>query len=115
MTSPEQLVSFSQANIDAFVKSGQIWSAGIQDLTARVAASAQASIEETMSAMRAMSGVKSLRDAVELQAGFAKATLEKTMTETGRMAETSLRLAEQASAPITARVTATVDMVSPRA
>ena len=115
MTSPEQLVSFGQANIEAFMKSGQIWSAGIQDLSARVAASAQASIEETMSAMRAMSGVTSLRDAVELQTGLAKATLEKTMNETGRMAETSLRLAEQAAAPITARVTAAVDMVSLRA
>ena len=115
MTSAEQLVSFSQANLEAFMKSSQIWSAGIQDLTARVAASAQASLEETMSAMRAMSGVKSLRDAVELQTGFAKATVEKTVSETGRLAESSMRLAEQVAAPLTARVSAAVDMVSVRA
>ncbi len=115
MTSAEQFVSFGQANLEALMKSGQIWSAGIQDLTARLAANAQTSFEETLSAMRAMTGVKTLRDAVELQAGFAKSAVEKTMSETGRITESSMRLAEQAAAPITARVSAAVDMVAARA
>lgn len=114
MTSAEQFVSFGQANVEALMKSGQIWSAGMQELSAKMAATAQSSIDETMAAMRTLSGVRSLRDALELQTGLAKAAVEKTMSETGKFAETSMKLAEQVSAPITARVTAAVDMVSVR-
>ncbi len=115
MTTAEQFVSFGQANFEAMMKSGQIWTVGVQELSAKMAASAQASLDETLSTMRAMSGVKSLRDAVELQSGFARSAMQKTVSETGRLAETSIKLAEQAAAPITARLTAAVDMVSPRA
>ncbi len=115
MTTAEQFVSFGQANLEAMMKSSQIWTAGVQELSAKMAASAQASLDETLSTMRAMSGVKSLRDAVELQTGLARSAMEKTVSETGRLAETSIKLAEHAAAPIAARLTAAVDMVSPRA
>lgn len=115
MTTAEQFVSFGQANLEAMMKSGQIWTAGVQELSVKLAASAQASLDETLSTMRAMSGVKSLRDAFDLQNGLARSAMEKTVSETGRLAETSMKLAEQAAAPITARLTAAVDMVSLRA
>ena len=115
MTKAEQFVSFGQANLEAVMKSGQIWTAGVQDLSAKMAASAKASFDETLSTMRAISGVTSLRDAFELQSGFARSALEKSVSDTGRLAETSIKLAEQAAAPIAARLTAAVDMVSPRA
>ena len=56
MKTAEELVSFSQGNYEAFVKSSQIWAAGLQDLSKQIAATAQAQIEETMAAMKSFGG-----------------------------------------------------------
>lgn len=109
MKTAEELVSFSQGNLEAMLKSGQIWAAGVQDLSKQVAATAQASFDETMSTFKAMSSVKSLKDAMDLQANLARSTLEKTLAESGKLTDASFKLTEQAIAPITARVTLAVE------
>lgn len=109
MKTAEELVAFSQGNIEAMMKSSQIWAAGMQSLSKQVAATAQASFEETMSTFKAMTSVKSLKDAMDLQASFARSALEKTMTESGKLTDASFKLTEQALAPITARMTLAVE------
>lgn len=109
MKTAEELVSFSQGNLEALLKSGQIWAAGVQDLSKQVAATAQASFDETMSTFKAMTSVKSLKDAMDLQASLARATMEKTLAESGKLTDASLKLTEQAIAPITARVSLAVE------
>ncbi len=105
----EEFVAFGQGNMEAFVKSSQIWTAGVQDLSKQAAATAQAQFEETMSAFKAMTSVKSLKDLFELQSTFAKSAMEKTMAESGKMTDASVKLTEQALAPIAARVTIAVE------
>jgi phasin family protein len=109
MKTAEELVSFGQGNLEAVLKSGQIWAAGMQDLSKQVAATAQASFDETMSTFKALTSVKSLKDAMELQASLARATMEKTLAESGKLTDASFKLTEQAIAPITARVTLAVE------
>ncbi len=112
MKTAEQFVAFSQGNIEAFVKSSQIWSTGVQDLSKHMAAAAQASMEDSMSTFKALTGVKSLKDAFELQTAFARSALEKTVAQSGMLTDASLRLTEQAMAPITARVSVAVEEIS---
>jgi phasin family protein len=108
------MIAFGQGNVEALLKSGQIWAAGVQDLSKQLAATVQANLDETMGSFKAFSGVKSVKDAIDLQATFARTAMEKAMAETGRMTDASLKLAEQAMAPITARVTLAVEtMVKP--
>ena len=109
MKTAEEFVSFGQGNLEALLKSGQIWASGMQDLSKQVAASAQASFDETMATFKAMTSVKSLKDAMDLQANLARATMEKTLAESGRLTDASFKLTEQAIAPITARVTLAVE------
>jgi phasin family protein len=103
MKTAEELVTFSQGNAEALMKSGQIWTAGVQDIGKQIAANAQASFEESMSTFKAMSSVKSLKDAFDLQASLARATMEKAMAESGKLTDASLKLTEQVMAPLTAR------------
>jgi phasin family protein len=105
MRTAEELVQFNQGNFEAFVKSSQIWAAGVQDLTKQAAASAQVSFEETVSTYKALSSVRSVREALELQANLARSSVEKVVAESGRLADASVKLAEKALAPLTARVT----------
>jgi hypothetical protein len=55
MKTAEEMVSFSQGNLEAAVKSSQIWATGMQDLTKSLAASAQAHMDQTMSIWKALS------------------------------------------------------------
>ena len=109
MKTAEELVAFNQGNMEAMVKSGQIWATGMQDLSKHIAAAAQASLDDSMSAFKALSGVKSLKDAIELQSSLARSTLEKSLAESGKLTDASFRLTEQALAPITARVSVAVE------
>jgi phasin family protein len=114
MKTAEQLAQFHQGNMEAIVKSSQIWATGLQDLSKHVASNAQATMEETISTFRAMTSVKSLKEAFELQSSFARASMEKAMSESSKLTETGLKLAEQAYAPITARVNAAVEVFTNR-
>ncbi len=109
MKTAEELVAFSQGNMEAVVKSTQIWAAGLQDLSKHMAAAAQSSVDQSMSAFKAMSGVKSLKDVFELQSAFARSALEKSLTESGKLTDASFKLTEQALAPITARMNVAVE------
>ena len=103
MKTAEEFVAFGQGNLEAMVKCGQIWAAGVQDISKQIASNAQASFDETMSTFKAMSSVKSLKDAFDLQASLARSTLEKTLAESGKLTDASMKLTEQALAPLTAR------------
>ena len=105
MTTAEEMMTFGQGNVEALVKSGQIWATGLQDLGKTVADSAQAQIEHTMSTFKALAAVKSLREAAELQSNLARTAFEKAVADGGKITDASLKLAEQALAPITARMT----------
>jgi phasin family protein len=105
----EEFVSFGQGNLEAVIKSGQILATGLQDIGKQVAAQAQARFDEGVATFRALSSVKSVKEAVELQATYARSTVEKAMADTGKLTDASFKLAEQALAPITARVTLAVE------
>ncbi|MBU6497040.1 MAG: phasin family protein [Rhodospirillales bacterium] len=105
----EEMVSFGQGNVEAIVKSGQIWSAGVQDLSKSFAATAQAQLDQTVATMKALAGVKSLKEAIDLQANLTRNSVETAVAQTGKLTDASMKLAEQAFAPITARVTLAVE------
>ena len=112
MKTAEDFVAFSQGNIEAFVKSSQIWAAGMQDLSKQFAASAKASLDESIATFKAITTAKSLKDAFDLQTAYARSALEKTLAESGKLTDASFKLTEQTLAPLTARVTVAVEKFS---
>jgi phasin family protein len=109
MKTAEELVQFSQGNVEAFVKSGQIWAEGVQSISKQVATSAQTSVEQNLSTLRALTNVRSVKEAIDLQANLARSSVEKAISDSGRLADASVKLAERALAPLTARVTLAVE------
>ncbi len=112
MKTTEEIVAFNQGNYEAMVKSGQIWAAGVQDLSRQFAASAQASFEQGMANLKALTSVKSFKEAVDLQSNLARSAIEKTLANSSKLTDASLKLTEQALAPITARVNLAVQTFS---
>ena len=96
-----------QANPTALASYGL----SLEDLRAALV---QANVDEAMSNFRALTSAKSLKEAFDLQTSFARASMEKALSEGGKLTETSLKLVEQATAPISARVTAAVETFTAR-
>lgn len=109
MKTAEELVAFGQGNLEAFVKSGQIWAAGLQDLTKHVAATAQESFDESAASFKSLTATRSLREIVEIQTNLARAAMEKTMAESGKITDASVKLAEQVAAPLSARFSLAIE------
>ena len=109
MKTAEDMMSFGQGNVEAFIKSGQIWAAGVQDISKSFAATAQAQLDQTVSTWKALAGVKSMKDVFDLQSTLAKSSFEHAMAESGKLTDASMKLAEQTFAPITARVSLAVE------
>jgi phasin family protein len=112
VTTAEELVAFNKGNFEAIVKAGEIWSAGVQDLTKHLTAAAKASFDDSIATFKALTSAKSLKDALDLQTAYARSALEKTLAESGKITDASFKLTEQALAPITARVTHAVEKLS---
>ncbi len=109
MKTSEDMMSFGQGNLEAAMKAAQIFAAGLQDISKQVAASTQASIEESVATMKAIAGVKSIKEVIDLQSSFTRTMMEKAIAESGKLTDASLKLTEQAIAPLTARVSLAVD------
>src|SRR5271168_1161110 len=105
----EEILSFSQGNVEAFIKASQIYTAGLQDISKHFAASSKSSFEESVAFTKSLLGVKSIKEAVDLQTGFAKSSIEKAVSETNKLADATVKLAEQSIAPLTARVALAVE------
>lgn len=112
MKTAEEFVSFGQGNVEAMLKCGQIWAAGVQDLSKSFAATAQAQLDQTVSTWKALAGVKSIKEAVELQSSLARTSMGSAVSETGKLTDASMKLAEQTMAPIAARMSLAVEKFS---
>ena len=112
MKTAEEIVLFGQGNVEAWVKASQIYASGFQDISKQFAASSKASLEEAVAFTKSLMGVKSVKDAVDLQTGFTKSSIERAVSETNKLTDASVKLAEQTIAPLTARITLAVETFS---
>ena len=108
----EEAMEFGRGNFEAFTKATQTYVSGMQELSKQAFAAMQALNEQAVQNAKAMTAVKSLKEAADLQSTFAKAQLEKSMTEATRFSEAAFKLAEQSSAPIAARMTLAVERMT---
>ncbi len=105
-------VAAGKDNLEAFTASSKIWTAGVQDLTKQFAATTKASFEESVAAFKALTSVKSVKEAIELQTAYGKSAMTKAMAESTKLTEASRKLTEEALAPITARISVAVGSFS---
>lgn len=105
----EEAAEFGRGNLEAFTKATQTLTVGFQDLGKQYLAVSQALTDHAMESAKALAAVKSLKEAADIQSAFAKASMERTMSEATKLQEAAYRLAEQASAPLAARMTLAVE------
>ncbi|MEK9752465.1 MAG: phasin family protein, partial [Rhodospirillaceae bacterium] len=96
-------------NVDAMVKANAVFVKGVQNLNKEFFAIAQAMIEENAAVAKKVLGCKSVQDAVAIQNDMVKASYEKAMNDSRKITDMTVKLAEEAAAPLTKRVNVTVE------
>ena len=109
MKGAEEAAEFARGNFEAVSKCAQLWTVGAQDIARQYMAVAQSYTDTALEGAKALAAVKSLKEAAEIQASYAKSAMEKAMADAAKLNEASVKLAETAFAPITARVQLAVE------
>lgn len=115
MSRMEEAATFNRSNMEAMVEAANVWAEGTKDISQALFTSLQQSLQQAMQTGKAMLGVKSLRDVVELQNEYVKSTLDSVMSESTRISEIAVRCTTEAAEPLNARVTEVVEKISERA
>jgi phasin family protein len=100
----DQLLGFSKETVEAYVK-------GAETLHNEIYAYSKQSIEDSISAAKAVMASKSAHEAFELQTDFAKSAFEGYVSELTKISELFAATSKETLAPIQGRVQAWVDVV----
>ncbi len=105
----EDVAAFNKQSVEAVVAAGNVAAKGLEGLNAEVLAFSKAQIEDTVAAAKAMMGVKTLQELVDLHSGYAKTAFDAFVSETTKLGELSTKLAQETFEPINAQVKAAVE------
>jgi phasin family protein len=108
----EDIQGFSKENISALVEAGTIFAKGAEAISKQVMALTQSSMQSSVGAAKAMLGCKTLREAIDLQADYARSNFDAMVAEGTKLGEMSFKVATDAIAPIQARVNLAVEKMA---
>jgi phasin family protein len=108
----EDIQGFSKENISALVEAGTIFAKGAEAISKQVMALTQSSMQSSVGAAKAMLGCKTLREAIDLQADYARSNFDAMVAEGTKLGEMSFKVANDAIAPIQARVNVAVEKMA---
>jgi phasin family protein len=102
---------FSKGNLEAVVESGKILASGVQSLGSTFVADSKANFETLTAEVKELAAVKSPTDFFKLQAAFVKRNFDLAVAQTSKNSEAVLKLANDAAAPISGRVSLAVEKI----
>ena len=105
----EEIAAFGKANIDAFIQANTVLTKGIETISKEVMSLTQSQLESTAASAKAIFAARTLKDFVELNADFTKTHFDKLVANSTKLGELSAKVATDAFAPISARVTSVVE------
>lgn len=106
-----EMRELSKGNFDAFVESGRIFSAALQDLTKTATEESKAAVETLTADAREIAAVKSPTELVELQGKIASRNFDAAIAQLSKATETWVKLANDVAAPLSSRASLAMDKV----
>lgn len=104
----EQFNTLGKDNMEAVVAFSTTYAKGIEAINAELAAFAKKSLEDSVTATKALMGAKTVKELVDLQSDFAKTSFDELMSKSSKLGEMYAKVTKQALEPINARVTETM-------
>lgn len=106
------VAAYNKENVEAVVQSGTVFAKGLETLSKAVMAYTQAQYEQGVTVAKAMMGVKTMRELVDLQSEYARTSFDAMVAEATKVSEISVKVANEAIEPLSARVNATVEKMA---
>ncbi|MEI9927279.1 MAG: TIGR01841 family phasin [Sphingomonas sp.] len=100
----EEANDFAKGNIEALVESSKITAKGIESFGQEAAEYSRKSFENATAALKSMAAVKSPTEFFKLQSDFFRSSFDSAVAEASKTTEALLKLAGEASQPLSNRV-----------
>ena len=108
----EDLTVLGQGNFEAVVHANQVLAKGAEVISKELMEIAQASFESAATAAKAYFGAKTLQDVLKLNSEFAKLSLDSFLTNSAKLSDLGVKVANEAFAPIGERVNTTIEKLA---
>ena len=96
--------AMSKESVDAVVKAGEVLTKGSETVGKAYFEFAQASVEASVEAAKAMMGAKTPKDFFDIQSEYARTNFDKFLAESTRLSEMSVKVTNEAFDPLKAQV-----------
>ncbi len=105
----DEFAVFNKDTIEAVIASSNVVAKGVEELGQEIAAYAQLAAEKNIETAKQLFAVKSVQDAMDLQATWAKAAFDGFLAESAKLQDLSLQVSTKAAEPISKQVNAAVE------
>jgi hypothetical protein len=102
---------FAKGNVEALVESSKILASGLQELTTELVAESREAFENLTAEVKTIAAVKSPADFFKLQSELMRKQMDALMANGAKHSEAFLKLATDAAAPLSSRVSLAVEKV----
>lgn len=107
-----EVVEFQKGNLEALVESGKILAAGVQDMGRTYVEEAKVAVETVQADVKKVAAVKSPTELFQLQGEIARRNFDALVSATSKNTEAFLKLANEAFAPVSSRVSLAAEKFS---
>lgn len=105
----DDFAAVQKDGVDAFVRAGELMAKGTEELTRTCFGLCQEAAAANADAVAAMLAVKSLDELVGLQNELARKAFDRSVAESTRLSEMSIKIANEAFEPIQTQLTVAVE------
>jgi phasin family protein len=100
----EAVADMPKANFEAMVEAGNVFMKGFESLNGQLFAIARKQIAEGVETQKALMGAKTFQEAVEIQQGFVKKSMDRVVSDGVELSSAWMKVATEAGQPIGRRV-----------
>ena len=111
----DNMVGYGKDTAEAMIKSATAAGKGAETLHNEIYAYAKQSMEDSITAGKAILGAKSVHEAIEVQTDYAKSAFENYVAELSKFNQLMTAVAKDSYAPIEGRAQAWVEVVQTNA
>lgn len=110
----EEMSALMKQNAEAMMQSTQRMMNGISQISQSAMSLAQSMMQMSVAAVQAAASARTLRDYAEIQNDYAKSSIDAVVAQSTAMSEMALKAANDAAAPISARINETMQQFGQR-
>lgn len=105
----DEVASLGQETVDAYVQSTTVFAKAVEVMGKELMNFAQNAAEANVANAQALFAAKTVQELIDLQTEISRSRYDSLMTESAKLTELSITLANDAAEPIQARLNATVE------